>query len=101
MARSSDSNIFLVKPSYVSREIGPDNAKRRPRVWYLNRLQRPQLKTLCEVGGAQMFTTKGNPDEGKAPRAIHVVAVADVTPGSTHTVTLANGVTTVVTIPSA
>lgn len=99
MAKTTDPNIFLVKPTYVSREIGPDNKKRRPRVWYLNQLQRPQLKTLLEVGGAQTFTTKGNPEQGKAPRTVHVVAVADVTPGTKHTIKLADGKTRRVTIP--
>jgi hypothetical protein len=83
MAKTNHPNVYLVKPSYMERVIKSIKAGKRPRVWYLNVFQRPQLENLTKPGQTiSRVVCKGKENE----RTIHVASVKSVEPGSKHRV---------------
>jgi hypothetical protein len=75
MAKTNNPDIFLVKPTWVTKVI---NGSART-VWYLKMLTAAEREALTNVGTLVTHTTK-------AGRKITIVSVSDVSPGSKHSV---------------
>jgi hypothetical protein len=90
MAKTNDSNIFVVKATWVERVTAA--GKKRP-VWYLSFFTNDQLAKLHKPGNSIHGITK-------AGRVFVVASVSDVTAGTHHRVTLPDGSKKVVTIPA-
>ena len=73
MAKTTDPNIFLVKPTWVKR------VKDKPSVWYLKALT-PQQRVALTVSGEVITHTT------QAGRTFTVAAVNDVSNGKTYSI---------------
>ena len=91
MAKTNDSNIFVVKSSWVERVTASSSDKKKRPVWYLSFFTNVELAKLHKPGNSIHGITK-------AGRVFVVASVSDITAGTSHQVTLPNGSTKVVQI---
>lgn len=73
MAKTTNPDVYLVKPTYMERNLV------KPRVWYIKALNPAERKSLTRTGNVVTHVTK-------AGRTITVAAVDDVSDGKSYNV---------------